>query len=155
MSLGDQKLEVVESFVYLGDEISPKGGYEVSTIARICSVGGKFCELLPLFTNHASPLKSRGKVYSSCIHSAMFYSSECWAVTTADVQRPQQNKHAMIRWIFKIKIRDKISSDSLLNKLCLKNLDITLQTNGLHWFGHVCCSDGWIKKCTQHEVAGK
>ena len=61
----------------------------------------------------------------------------------------------MIRWICKVKIRDKISSDILLNKLCLKNLDITLQTNRLRWFGHACCSDGWIKKCTQNKVAGK
>ena len=28
-------------------------------------------------------------------------------------------------------------------------------TNRLHWFGHVCHSDGWIKKSTQHEVTGK
>ena len=43
-----------------------------------------------------------------------------------------------------------LSSDSLLNTLCLKNLDITLRTNLLRWFGHV-----WILKCTQHEVAGR
>ena len=33
----------------------------------------------------------------------------------------------MINWIGKVKIRDKISSDSLMNELCLKNLDITLK----------------------------
>ena len=34
---GDQKLEVVESFVYLRDGISPNEGCEVSIIARISS----------------------------------------------------------------------------------------------------------------------
>ena len=48
---GDQKLEVVESFVYLRDGISPNEGCEVSIIARICSTCWKFCELLPLLTN--------------------------------------------------------------------------------------------------------
>ena len=62
VSLGDQKLEVVESFVYLGDGISPNGGCEVSTIARTRSAWGMFRELLPLLTNQAIPLKSRGKV---------------------------------------------------------------------------------------------
>ena len=33
----DQKLDVVESFVYRRDGISPNGGCEVSIIARICS----------------------------------------------------------------------------------------------------------------------
>ena len=84
----------------------------------------------------------------------MLYGSECCALTSVDVQRLQRNEPARIRWICKVKIRDKISSDSLLNKLCLKNLDITLRTNRLCCFGHVCRSDGWIKKCTQHEVAG-
>ena len=35
VSLGGQKLEVVESFIYLGDGISPNEGCEVSTIANI------------------------------------------------------------------------------------------------------------------------
>ena len=126
ISFGDQKLEVLEFFVYLGDGISPNGGCEVSTIARICSAWGNFRELLPLLTNQAIPLKIRGKVYNSCICSVILYGSECWALTTAYVQRLQQNEHAVIHWICKVKIRDKISFSSLLNKLCLKNLDITL-----------------------------
>ena len=83
----------------------------------------------------------------------MLYGSKCWALTTADVQRLQRNEPAMARWI--CKDHYKISSDSLLNKLCSKNLDITLRTNCLQQFGHICCSEGWIKQCTQHEVAGK
>ena len=61
----------------------------------------------------------------------------------------------MIRWICTVKINDKISSDSLSNKLFSKNLDIKLRTNRLRWSGHVCRSEDWIKKSTQHEVAGK
>ena len=34
-------------------------------------------------------------------------------------------------------------------------MDATLQTNRLRWSGHVCCSEGWIKKCIQYELAGK
>ena len=50
---------------------------------------------------------------------------------------------------------DKISSDISLNELCLNNINIILRTNRLRWVGHVCRSEGWIKKCTQHEVADK
>ena len=86
VSLGDKKLGAVESFVCLGNGISQNGGCEVSTIARICSTWRKFCELLPLLTNQEIPLKSRGKVYNSCICSVMLYDSECWVLTRADVQ---------------------------------------------------------------------
>ena len=102
------------------------GGCKVSTIARIRSAWRKFHELLLLITNQAIFLKSRGKVYNGCIDSVILYDSECWVATTTDVQRLQRNEHTMIRRICKVKISDKLSSKNLLNKLCLKNLDITL-----------------------------
>ena len=83
ISLGDQRLEVAESFVYLEDGISPNGSCEASTIARIQSAWGKFRKLLPWLTNQAILLISRGKVYNSCIRSAMLYGCECWTLTTA------------------------------------------------------------------------
>ena len=70
VSLGDQKLDC-----------------ELSIIARIPFAWGKFPELLSLLTNQEIPLKSRDKVYSSCICSVMLYDSEYWALTTADVRR--------------------------------------------------------------------
>ena len=54
VSLGDQKLEVVESFIF-EMEYPPKGGCEVSIIARIRYTWGKFRELLPLLTNQEFP----------------------------------------------------------------------------------------------------
>ena len=130
------------------------GVVKLAPLQESVLLGGSFVSF-PLLTSQAIPLKSRGKVFSGCIRIVMLCGSESWTLTTADVQRLQRNERAMIRWICKVKIRDKISPDSLLNKLHLKNLDITLQTNHLRWFGHVCRSDDWIKKCTQHEVASK
>ena len=136
-----QKLEVVESF---GDRISPNGGCEVSTIARIRSAWRKFRELLPLLTNQAIPMKSRAKVYNSCICSVMLYGSGCWALVTADVQRLQRNERALFRWICKVKIRDKISSDSFLNKLFKEpGYNITNKPFMLVW---LCFSQGRLDK---------
>ena len=75
---GDQKLDALEFFVYLGDGIFLNGCCEVSTIARIHSAWGKFSELLPLITNQVISLNSRDKVYNSCICSVMLHASECW-----------------------------------------------------------------------------
>ena len=53
VSFKDQKLVVVESFVYLGEKVSLNGGCDISIIARICSTWEKFRELLTLLTNQA------------------------------------------------------------------------------------------------------
>ena len=47
VSLGDQKLEAVESFVYLGDGITLNGGCEISPTGRICSVWESFVNYFP------------------------------------------------------------------------------------------------------------
>ena len=77
------------------------------------------------------------------------------AVNVGQVMFKDSNKISMVRLTGYAKIRDKISSDSLLDKPCLKYVDVTLRTNCLRWFDHVCRSDSWIKKCSQYKMAGK
>ena len=77
-------LEVVNSFVYLGDGICPGGGCELATVIRVRSAWGKFRELLPLLTSKVISLHTRGKLYNSCVQSTMIYGSECWALCSED-----------------------------------------------------------------------
>ena len=53
-----QQLAVVDSFCYLGDNISAGGGCEAATVTRIRAAWGKFQELLPIlgsiFTVHVA-----------------------------------------------------------------------------------------------------
>ena len=51
ITLQGLKLNVVESFCYLGDELCPGGGCELATIARTRAAWGKFHELLPLLSS--------------------------------------------------------------------------------------------------------
>ena len=65
------KLEVVASFCYLGDMLSAAGGCELLTTTHVKTAWKKFKDLLPvLFSRHPS-FKTRGRVYSSCVWSAM------------------------------------------------------------------------------------
>ena len=48
VQLADGKLDVVDSFICLGDCICPGGGCDLATIERCHSAWGKFRELLAL-----------------------------------------------------------------------------------------------------------
>ena len=65
----DKKLDVVDSFCYLGDTIGAGGGCDLSVITRIRSAWGKFRELLPILTSHALSYITRGQIYSTYIRS--------------------------------------------------------------------------------------
>ena len=62
------KLEVVDKFCYLGDDmLSVDGDADAAVEARIQVGWNKFRQLVPLLTNRDISLIRRGKLYSSCV----------------------------------------------------------------------------------------
>ena len=74
----------------------------------------------------------------------MLHAAETWAMKVGTLNRLQRNDRAMIRWICNVRAKDEVSSDSLLTKLGIQDLDVVLRTSRMRWFGHVEHSTGWI-----------
>ena len=91
VQVGPDKLEVVASFCYLGDMLSAAGGCELSTTTCVKTAWKKFKDLLPVLSLRHLSLKTRGRVYSSCVWSAMLHASETWPLTKPNLQRLQRN----------------------------------------------------------------
>ena len=100
----DKKLDVVDSFCYLGDTIGAGGGSDLSVITRIRYAWGKFPELLPILTLRAFSYITRGQIYSTYIRSVL-YASECWAPNVNHLKL-QRNDRAMIRWTCDVRLKD-------------------------------------------------
>ena len=61
-----------------------------------------------------------------------------------------------LRWICNVKAKDEVSSDSLLTKLGIQDLDVVLRTSRMRRFGHVERSTVWIAEvCKLNVVAQK
>ena len=76
-------------------------------------------------------------------------------MTGATLNRLRQNDCAMISWICNVKAKDEVSSDSLLSKLGIQDLDMVLRTSRMRWFGHVESSTGWIAKVRKLNVVAQ
>ena len=85
VTLESSKLDVVESFRYLGDELCPNGGCELTTIARTRAAWGKFRELLHLLSSSTISLARRGMLFHSCVRGALLQANECWAHRSEDI----------------------------------------------------------------------
>ena len=83
------------------------------------------------------------------------YASECWAHNVGDLLELQHSGRAVIRWTCGVRLKDHISSNSLLRKLGVGNIRALLRYNRLRWFGHVVRSDGCIGSITEFEVDGQ
>ena len=64
------------------------------------------------------------------------------------LNRLRRNDRAMIRWICNV----EVSSDSLLTKIGIQDLDVVLRTSRMRWFGHVERSTGWIAEVRKLNV---
>ena len=95
------------------------------------------------------------QIYSTYIRTVLLYASECWAPNVNDLLKLQRNDRAMIRWTCNVRLKDHISSDSLLRKLGINNIQTLLRYNRLRWFGHVVRNDGCINSITEFEVVGQ
>ena len=77
-------------------------------------------------------------------------------MTAVTLNRLLRNDRAMVCRICNVKARDKVSSDSLLLKPGVQNLDVVCHTSRLRWLGCVERSTGWIAKvCKLNVVARK
>ena len=156
IQVGQDKLEVVASFCYLGDTLSAAGGCDLATITRVKAAWRKFKELLPILTSRHLSYQTRGRVYNTCVRSVMLYASETWPLSKPNLQRLQRNDRAMVRQICNIKPQDIATTRSckLLEQLGLDDLDPILRERRLRWYGHVERSSGAIKAACNIQVAG-
>ena len=154
VTLEGSKLDVVESFRYLGDELCPGGGCELATMARSRAAWGKFHELLPLLSSSTISLARRGMLFNNCVRGALLHASVCWALPREDIQRLLRNEWAMLRWILRVRAVDDVSLHDMYSRLSLQPLESGLRINRLRWYGHVEKSEGWIKRCNEIAVTG-
>ena len=133
------------------------GGCELSTTTRMKTAWKKFKELLPVLSSRHLSSKTRGRMYSSCVRSAMLHASETWPLTKPNIQHLQRNDRAMIRQISNVRPQDVVTtrSNELLARLGIEDLDLILKERRLRWYGHVESSSGAVKTAFHIPVEGK
>ena len=79
-----------------------------------------------------------------------FSSSVCTSVVA--LQRAEMR---MVRWMCGVKLKDRLPSKELRERLGIDDIALVLQQNRLRWYGHVLRKDDdWVKKCMENEVEG-
>ena len=156
---GEDVLEEVEKFCYLGDMISCFGGASEAVSARIGSAWKKFRELSSILVGKQGlSLMERGKIYRCCVRPVLLYCCEKWELTVADEIRLHGVEHRMIRMMCGVRLVDRVSTDVLRDRVgvVVTIKDFIIQRR-LRWYGHVIRRDisSQIREVMEHEVPGK
>jgi len=83
----------------------------------------------------------------------MLHGSETWPVRKENMVALQR---AEMRWMFGVKLKDRLPSKELRERLGIDDIALVLQQNRLRLYGHVLRKedDDWVKKCMEYEVEG-
>jgi len=103
------------------------------------------------------PFVQEREVVYSCVWSSMLHGSETWPVRKEnEVALQWAEMRKMVRWVCNVKVKDKVPSKELRERLGIHYIILVLQQNRLRWYGHVLRKEDtdWGKKCMEHEVEG-
>jgi len=86
----------------------------------------------------------------------MLHGSETWPVRKENVVALQPAEMRMVRWMCGVKLKDRLPSKELRERLGMDDIALVLQQNRMRWYGHMLRKDDddWVKKCMENEVEG-
>jgi len=113
-----------------------------SNLGRGCVAGATFSVYITMChpfspKNLPIPVEGAGSLYPSsctpltslCVRSSMFYGSGTWPVRKENEVALQQAEMRMVRWMCDVKVKDRIPSKWLRERLGLDDIISVLQQN--------------------------
>ena len=150
-------VETANKFSYLGDRLNATGGCETAVTARTRTGWMKFRECSEKLKGRRFSLKMKGKVYKSCVKSAMLYGSEAWCLRENEMAILRITERAMIRAMCGVKLSDRRNSEELMDMLEItESLDRMAKASSMRWYGHVLRKEdeNVIVRALEFQVSG-
>ena len=87
MNLGGERLEEVESFRYLGAQVSRNGEIEEEVKYRVGEAGKVMGGMKKNWKNRELGMRAKRRLYDSVIVPTVLYAAESWGMRTTDQKR--------------------------------------------------------------------
>ena len=71
----------------------------------------------------------------------MLHGSETWPVRKENIEPLQRAEMKMVRWMCGVKLKDRLPSKELRERLGVDDIALVLQQNRLRWYRHVLRKD--------------
>ena len=153
------KLEVVESFKYLGATITDEGSKK-EVVCRIAQATAAMTKLSTIWKDRDITLKTQIRLMRYLVTSIFLYACESWTLKKDTEKRIQAFKMRCYRRLLGINFRDHITNEEVLARIKTaagppKELLKIVKERKLRWFGHVTRREGMAKTILQGPAPGK
>lgn len=136
ITIGDQTLEDVDKFTYLGSVIAVDGGTEDDVKTRIGKARTAFNILNKIWKSKNISLKTKLQIFNSNVKTVLLYGSETWRTTTNITNKLQTFINHCLRRILGVFWPNTISNINLWECTKQETVDIQLLRRKWSWIGH-------------------
>ena len=137
INIRNQKIEVAETFTYLGCTITKDQQHDTEISIRLTKAANAFNMLRHTIWHRKSvSITARLRIFRACVLPVLLYGSETWCLTVKQEQRINTFYNKCLRTIIGVNIADKMSNEILLNITGQPPIGNIIRRNRLRWFGH-------------------
>jgi hypothetical protein len=137
----ENPIESVNSFTYLGSEITTDGGAREDVKIRIRKAQVAFSQLSNIWRSNQLSLSTKLHVFNTCVKSVLLYGCETWLVANDVTRKLQVFINRCLRRICKIFWPNTISNHDLHQKCLQEPIDIEIRRRKWGWIGHTLRRD--------------
>lgn len=135
--MNGEPLKLVESFTYLGSEISADGRMDLEISKRLQKGGNFYQTIKHLIWDKKVPEKAKIMMYSLYYMPMVLYGAETWKMTERDWSRLQAGEMRFLRAIKGKTRRDRIRNENIREELSMESMREKVEKIRLRWYGHV------------------
>uniref|UniRef100_UPI0025FC2CDF hypothetical protein n=1 Tax=Thiolapillus sp. TaxID=2017437 RepID=UPI0025FC2CDF len=139
--LVDQALSSAETFTCLGSVVRQDGGTNKDIQSRLSKARNAFRSLNAVWRSSQYSIKTKLKLYQSCVLSTLLYGSECWRMTEHDLAKLSSFHTTSLRKIQRIFWPRTISNHDLLARCQQEDMETIITRKRWRWIGHVLRKD--------------
>ena len=133
-----KRLEVVDSFVYLGSTISKGGTLDAEIHQRIAKASVAFGKLEKrVWSDHGITMKTKLCVYDATVVTALLYGSETWTTYRRHIKLLERFHQQSLRRILNIKWISNTPDTIVLEKAGSSSIEKRIILDQMRWAGHI------------------
>ncbi|KAF6028629.1 hypothetical protein EB796_013065 [Bugula neritina] len=142
LKVGDQILDQVTTFNYLGSCLSSKANIDAEINRRLQAASSAFGRLQTrVFNNKDIYRQTKLKVYKAIVLPTLLYASETWVTYSHNLLSLEKFHNRSLRRILGVKWQDRQTTNSVLDKAQTTSITTMIVKRQLKWSGHVVRMD--------------
>ncbi|KAJ8724843.1 hypothetical protein PYW07_015801 [Mythimna separata] len=148
IEIGQEVIEYVDEYIYLGQLISTKDQHSKEINRRISNTWKRYWSLKEIVKNETIPMSIKSKLYNTCILPCLTYGCQTWPATIKSNKSLVVCQRSMERSMLNIRLQDRWTIAKIRKRTKVTDVLQKIRKLKWNWTGHIMRTDSgrkWTK----------